>query len=161
MPNSSIETYIAGLNYDPRVLLAVVPDGTTSAVPVKDRQPTSNGVVICTKIQHKLNKILDAVAILSPTAGVVYPGALVRADQNLSEGHPTPIALPRGAATLSIDLPGLANPSETLLPSNSGIQKFVNGKLEEWTSRRAARATSTPPDLSCKQPKRIRRSRWH
>ena len=135
MPNSSIETYIATLNYDPRVLLSVVPDGTTSAVPVKERQPASNGVVICTKIQHKLNKNLDAVAILSPTAGVIYPGALVRADQNLSEGHPTPIALPRGPATLSIDLPGLANPSETLPPSNSGIQKFVNAKLEEWNKQ--------------------------
>ncbi len=135
MPNSNIESYIAALNYDPRVLLSVVPDGTTSAVPVKDRQLTSNGVIICTKIQHKLNKNLDAVAILSPTAGVVYPGALVRADQNLSEGHPTPIALPRGPATLSIDLPGLANPSETLLPSNSGIQKFVNAKLEEWSKQ--------------------------
>ena len=96
MPNASVENYITRLNYDPRVLFSVVPDGTTSAVPVKDRQPASNGVIICTKIQHKLNKNLDAVAILSPTAGVVFPGALVRADQNLSEGYPTPIALPRG-----------------------------------------------------------------
>jgi thiol-activated cytolysin len=135
MADASIERYIAGLNYDPRVLLSVVPEGTTSAVPVKDRQPMSNGVIICTKIQHKLNKNLDAVAILSPTAGVVYPGALVRADQNLSEGHPTPIALPRGPATLSVDLPGLVNPGETLLPNNSEIQKFVNAKLEEWNKQ--------------------------
>ena len=135
MPNASVENYITRLNYDPRVLLSVVPDGTTSAVPVKDRQPASNGVIICTKIQHKLNKNLDAVAILSPTAGVVFPGALVRADQNLSEGHPTPIALPRGPATLSVDLPGLANPSETLVPTNSNIQKFVNAKLEEWNKQ--------------------------
>ena len=135
MPNASVENYITRLNYDPRVLLSVVPDGTTSAVPVKDRQPASNGVIICTKIQHKLNKNLDAVAILSPTAGVVFPGALVRADQNLSEGHPTPIALPRGPVTLSVDLPGLANPSETLVPTNSNIQKFVNAKLEEWNKQ--------------------------
>ncbi len=135
MPNAKVENYITRLNYDPRVLLSVVPDGTTSAVPVKDRQPASNAVIICTKIQHKLNKNLDAVAILSPTAGVVFPGALVRADQNLSEGHPTPIALPRGPATLSVDLPGLANPSETLVPTNSNIQKFVNAKLEEWNKQ--------------------------
>ncbi len=135
MPNASVENYITRLNYDPRVLLSAVPDGTTSAVPVKDRQPASNGVIICTKIQHKLNKNLDAVAILSPTAGVVFPGALVRADQNLSEGHPTPIALPRGPATLSFDLPGLTNPSETLVPTNSNIQKFVNAKLEEWNKQ--------------------------
>ncbi|HEV2099259.1 MAG TPA: thiol-activated cytolysin family protein [Stellaceae bacterium] len=135
MANPSIEQYIDGLNYDPRVILSVVPDGTTSSLPVKDRQGTSNGVIICTKIQHKLNKNLDAVAILSPTAGVVYPGALVRADEDLSDGHPTPIALPRGPVTLSVDLPGLANPSETLLPSNSSVQKFINAKLEEWNKQ--------------------------
>jgi hypothetical protein len=34
MPNAQIDRYIAGLDYDPRVLLSVVPDGTTSAIPV-------------------------------------------------------------------------------------------------------------------------------
>jgi thiol-activated cytolysin len=134
MSNQQIDVYIAGLNYDPRVLLSVVPDGTTSSLPIKARQAVNNGVVICTKIQHSLKKNLDEVAILSPTTGVIFPGALVLADQNMVDGHPTPIPLPRRPATLSLDLPGLADPSETLVPNYSEIQKFLNGKLEVWNN---------------------------
>jgi thiol-activated cytolysin len=135
MPNAQIDRYIAGLDYDPRVLLSVVPDGTTSAIPVKNRENTGNGVIICTKIQHTLNKNLTDVAILSPTAGVIFPGALVLVDQNLAEGHPTPIALPRGNAILSVDLPGLTEPSGAVVPINSEVQRFMNAKLEEWNKQ--------------------------
>ena len=135
MPNPDIDRYIAALDYNPQVLLAVVPDGSTSTIPVKDRQQNNNGVIICTKIQRSLNKNLSEVAILSPTAGVVFPGALVLADQNLSEGRPTPIALPRGPAILSVDLPGLENPSGTIVPAGSTVQHFLNAKLEEWNKQ--------------------------
>jgi thiol-activated cytolysin len=109
-----------------------VPDGSTSTIAVKDRQQNNNGVVICTKIQQSLNKNLSEVAILSRTAGVDFPGALVLAEQNLSEGRPTPIALPHGPAILSVDLPGLENPSGTLVPAGSAVQQFLSAKLEEW-----------------------------
>lgn len=133
MPNPAVDRYVASLDYNPQVLLAVVPDGTTSTIPVKDRQQNNNGVIICTKTQRTLNKNLSEVAILSPTAGVIFPGALVLADQNLSEGRPTPIALPRGPAILTIDLPGLENPSGTVIPAASTVQRFLNAKLEEWS----------------------------
>ena len=81
MPNPEIGRFISSLVYNPHVLLAVVPDGTTSAVPVTDRQQDNNGVIICTKTRRTLNKNLSEVAILRPTSGVVFPGALVLADQ--------------------------------------------------------------------------------
>lgn len=127
-----VSEYIANLSYDPRVILSVVPDGTTSAMPVRDRQSVGNAVIITTKTQHTLKKNLSEVAILSPAAGVIFPGALVLADQNLMEGKPTPIALPRSPVTLSVDLPGLRNPSGTATATGSGVRKFLNGILEEW-----------------------------
>lgn len=139
MPNPEIEQYIENLDYDPRVLLAVVPDGSTSTIPVKDRQHANNGVIICTKTRHSLNKNLSEVAILSPTAGVVFPGALVLADENLSDGHPTPLALPRGPAKLTIDLPGLENPGASVVPTGSQVQRFLNDKLEEWNKQAVSR----------------------
>jgi thiol-activated cytolysin len=138
MPNEKIDAYLASLNYDPRVLLSVVPDGTTSSVPVKTREALGNSVVICTKVQHNVKKNLDEVAILSPTAGVVFPGALVIADQNMVDGHPTPISLIRRPVTVSIDLPGLADPNGTVMPEYSEIQKFLNGKLEMWNTTPAS-----------------------
>jgi thiol-activated cytolysin len=137
MSNANIDSYIAGLSYDPRVLLSMVPDGTTSTLPVKDRTAVNNGVIICTKTKHTLKKNLDEVAILGPTAGIIFPGALLKADQNMAEGHPTAIGLSRAPVTLSLDLPGLKDPSVTLSPDNSGVQKALNAKLEEWNKTSA------------------------
>ncbi len=134
MSNPQIAAYIAGLSYDPRVLLSVEADGSTASLPVKDRQGVDNGVIICTKITHKLTKNLDEVAILSPTAGAIFPGALVAADQALMEGRPTPIGLPRAPAMLSIDLPGLGDASAAVVPTNSAVQAFRNTKLEQWST---------------------------
>jgi thiol-activated cytolysin len=63
---------------------------------------------------------------------VVFPGALILADEDLMEGHPTPIALPRTECTLSVDLPGLGDSSGSVKPDGSSVQDFINGKLEIW-----------------------------
>jgi thiol-activated cytolysin len=138
-PRADIASYIAGLTYDPQQILAIVPDGTTSSQPVKDRNTVGNAVIICTKIEHSLKKNLSEVAILSPAAGIIFPGALVRADQAMMEGHPTPIALPRAPLTLSVDLPGHSNPSGSVTPTNSSVQAFLNGKLGEWNRDAASK----------------------
>ncbi len=130
----SVAQYLDGLDYDPRVVLSVVPDGTTTALPNKERTTSNNSVIITTKTSTSLKKNLGEVALLSPSTGVVFPGALVLGDEQLMDGQPTPISLPRSPATLSIDLPGLKEPSATVVPNNSSVQKFVNEKLEEWNA---------------------------
>lgn len=137
--SQEIDTYIRGLDYDPNRLLSVVADGSTSSMPVKDREAGNNAVIICTKTQHSLKKNLSDVAILNPAAGVVFPGALIRADTPLAEGRPTPSGLARGPLTLSLDLPGLANPTLTVPEgTNSAVQTALNGRLEEWSRTTAA-----------------------
>ncbi len=109
-----------------------MPDGTTSAQPVKGRQTVGNAVIICTTTQHTLKKNLSEVAILSPSAGVIFPGALIRADQDMMEGHPQPIVLPRAKLNLNLDLPGLKEPGGMVLPNSSNVMKFLNKALEQW-----------------------------
>lgn len=128
----SIADYISGLSYDPRVLLSVVADGATQAVPLKERTTQSNAVVICTKTKTNLRKNLSEVAILSPAAGVIFPGALVLADEDLMEGHPTPLALARSECVLSIDLPGLPDAHKSVVPTGSAVQDYVTTALEAW-----------------------------
>jgi len=128
----ALDAYITGLNYDPQQILSVVPDGTTSAQPVKNRQTVGNAVIICTTTQHTLKKNLSEVAILSPSAGVIFPGALIRADQDMMEGHPQPIVLPRAKLNLNLDLPGLKEPGGMVLPNSSNVMKFLNKALEQW-----------------------------
>jgi thiol-activated cytolysin len=134
---SSISDYIAKLRYDPRLLLSVQEAGSREAVPVggtKNRRKTGNAVVICEKKPRKLDKTMDKLSILKPTAGVVYPGALIVADRKLAEGLPTPITLPRAPITLRVELPGLSRNPTIDSPTNSSVQSAIVGVLEEWNT---------------------------
>jgi len=77
MTTQEIDNYIRALSYDPRALLSVKPEGSTESLPQTDRQSAGNAVIICTTKKVSLRKNLDGVAILRPTDGVIYPGALV------------------------------------------------------------------------------------
>src|SRR4051794_15077822 len=103
----SIDAYVRSLDYDPRRLLAVLPDGATESLPAKTRTTEGSDVIIITKKQHSIQKSLSDVIILRPTSGVIYPGALVAADRNLMEGLPAPIGIARAPMTISAELPGL------------------------------------------------------
>lgn len=137
MRNPAIEEYISRLYYDPRQILSVVPDGTTSTKRDTSRSAGPNGVIVCTAVDHDARKNLDEVAILNPSSGIIFPGALIRADRALMEGKPTPIALARRPARLTINLPGLARPSGEVVPTFADVQKFMNDKLEEWNATAA------------------------
>jgi thiol-activated cytolysin len=137
MGKDEVAQYIAGLTYEPKQLLSIVDDGLTSTLPVKTRGQEPNGIILCTKTTHTLKKNLSDVSILSNTAGVIFPGALVLADENLKDGRPTPIALPRRAAQLSVDLPGLQNPNMTVNPDNASVQQALNKMLEDWNKQGA------------------------
>lgn len=63
---AAIAQYLGGLDYDPRVVLSVVDDGATTAIPAKDRTSQSNAVIICTRTKTSLAKNLSEVALLSP-----------------------------------------------------------------------------------------------
>jgi thiol-activated cytolysin len=129
----SVDDFVYSLSYDPKVLLAVVADGDISSQPVKKRGTDTTGVIITTTTQHKLSKSLSDVAILRPTAGVIFPGSAVLADRNLMDGQPTPIGLARAPVTVSIDLPGL-QPSEVVVdhPTNSSVQNAIARLIETW-----------------------------
>ena len=129
----SIDAYIRSLNYDPRRLLSVQPDGATESLGSTSRTKGSNEVIITTKKQHSLRKNLTDVVILRPTSGVIYPGALVLADEALMEGLPVPISLPRAPLTLSAELPGLLKSGRTIdNPTNSSVQDAIASIVEEW-----------------------------
>lgn len=130
---SDIDGYIQSLNYDPRQLLSVQMEGITDVQPVRERRDTGGAIIVTTKTQRSLRKNLSDMAILRPTAGVIYPGALVIADRNLMEGQPVPITLAHGKMTISIDLPGLQNARRTLdNATHSSVQDSVTSMLEEW-----------------------------
>ena len=133
MTTQQIDDYILDLDYDPRVVLSVQPAGSTEQLLDTTRETPGNAVIICTKKQVSLNKNLQGVAILRPTGGVIFPGALVYVDEHLRNGTPTPISFKQAPITLSVDLPGLQHMTSTVSsPSNSTVRTYINGVLEEW-----------------------------
>jgi thiol-activated cytolysin len=134
---AAIDRYVRSLDYDPRLLLSVQTDGATQSFPAeKERTAAGNAVTIVTKTRHSLTKNLSDVAILRPTSGVVFPGALVKADSSLAEGLPTPMGVDQGSLVISVDLPGLENGRRTVeKPTNSSVQQAITEMLEEWNQR--------------------------
>jgi thiol-activated cytolysin len=131
MANHDIDYFIRHLDYDPKEILAVKLDGDVTTKPITNAQTGNHEVVVCTTTQHTLTKNLSEVAILS-TGAVAFPGALLMADERLKSGGPTPIGLPRAKLMLTVLLPGSPNPSGLVDPTTSGVQSFLNEKLEEW-----------------------------
>lgn len=144
--NATVDDYVFGLDYDPRVVLAVASEGDTPlAPPEQERSENNDSVIITTRTRHQLSKNLSDVALLRPTAGAIYPGAAVVADQNLADGQPTPIGLARAPITISVDLPGL-RPShqEVAAPSNATVQAAVTSLVDTWLTTTSAEGYVNP-----------------
>ncbi len=140
--SASLRQYIKGLKYDARILLAVQGDGGTLILDKEkdkknERKQGNAKIIRCLRTTRNLSKNFEDVAILQPTQGVIYPGALVYADQELVDGKPRPLTgLPRAPIDLRLDLPGLQDEgSFTIANATDGkTQSAVNKALNFWNN---------------------------
>jgi thiol-activated cytolysin len=134
--NPEINAYLTGLRYDPRQILAEqVGDSTIPAKALPDEeQDDGKAVIIVKQVKHRLSGNVDDLLILSPIHGVVWPGALVRADQDLVRGTPTPIQCRRAPVWLSVDLPGIGGRGVFAVedPSHGTVQAAIDRALDYW-----------------------------
>ena len=134
--NPEIDAYLASLKYDPRQILAEqVGDSVLPAKALPDeKRDDGNAIVIVKQVKHRLSGNIDDVLILSPTHSVIWPGALVKADQNLVRGTPTPIQCRRAPMWLSVDLPGIGGRGVFAVdePSQGTVQAAIDGALHYW-----------------------------
>jgi thiol-activated cytolysin len=138
--SASLRQYIKSLSYDPKLLLAVQPTGGELLQEKvkstdKTREAKPGKIVRCTRTTRSLSGNFDDVARLQPTQGVIYPGALLYADQNLVDGQPRPMTgLPRAPIDLRLDLPGLEEDgSFTIANATDGkVQTAVAKALRKW-----------------------------
>ena len=124
--------YIQSLNYDLNQLLAV--DLTPKSIDLsegRDRERQPGKVIIVTKKQRNASSNLRENALLNPSAGVVFPGALLKQDNTLAEGVPTQYILPRGPLTIHVDLPGLEDKAVATIQSPTNVN--VNVEIQKIT----------------------------
>jgi thiol-activated cytolysin len=133
--NPEIDEYIAGLRYNPRDLLAeqTGPDLPPEQLP-DEINDDGQALVICRQVRHRLGGNLEGITILDPAQGVVWPGALVRVDDDLVRGTPTPLRGRRAPVSLSVDLPGIGEQGvfEVQDPSHGSVQAALDKALDYW-----------------------------
>lgn len=140
--NVTLGQYIRSLSYNPVSLLAVQATGNQpifERVIKRDenRQQASGKIILCTRTTRNLNRNFDEIAILQPTRGAIYPGALIFADNELVNGSPRPLSgLPRAPLNLRLDLPGLQNNGSFTIaePTENDVQNAVNEALNTWNN---------------------------
>ena len=135
----SINDYILGLQYDKASLLKVRSiSGAIQRTKLGDIDVNTNPVqgkyLDCTGENFRLDRNFDNISILRPTNGVIYPGALVYADEDLWKGTPRPLTLDRSKMDLRIDLPGMRSEGNIEVKdiSNTEVQAKLDEALEWW-----------------------------
>lgn len=126
--------YIQSLVYDLNKLLAV--NLQPSSQPAYDprAQEPSGDVIVTTVTPRNLTSSLSENSLLSPSTGVIYPGAIVMQDQNLANGTPTPYTLARGPLRIYVDLAGLGDKAYTTIesPTNVSVATAVQNIVNYW-----------------------------
>jgi thiol-activated cytolysin len=140
----AIREYISGLEYNPYLLLAVQGDGTVKVddkpigAPNKTEEADDSGkITTCTRTTHSLKANFENVAIVQPTQGIIYPGALIKVNKAMLDGQPEAIQdLKRGPLTLRLKLPGVGSEGNLKIdePSDGTVETAINHALDVWTS---------------------------
>ena len=137
-----VNTVIANLSYDADELLNTQDTGgAASERTLVNERNTNSGprlgtVETCRTEDYSLASNFDDVAILRPTNGVIFPGALVIGNQGMLDGAPDPMTLGRAPVTLRLDLPGIGDQGTIVVenPINSSVQSSIDNALEWWNN---------------------------
>jgi thiol-activated cytolysin len=128
--------YIQSLKYDLNALLAVdlTPKQIDSSEVGESRERRPGEVIIVMKKQLDASSNLTENTLLNPSAGVVFPGAVLKQDHTLAEGVPTPYTFPRGPLTIRVDLPGLEDKGVITIqsPTNINVELAIQKITDYW-----------------------------
>ena len=154
-----INEYVATLSYTADDFLDVQSTGAESIVHtlVNDNVPvsatrTGGYNITCVKDEYNLKSNFEEVAILRPTNGVIFPGALVIGDADMLDGAPTPLQIDRAPVKLRIDLPGMGENGNLVVedPNNGSVQAKIDEALDWWNENAYQEGYVNPSYISYK-----------
>ena len=137
----NIRDYIFKLNYNSDEMLNYQ---QTNGLPserdvLSDSTETienGNFTTVCKNTKYNLRKNFDQVAILRPSTGVIWPGALVKGNQSLMDGVPEEIGIERAPVTISVNLPGIGEHGVRTIqnPKISSVDAAIDSALQWWNN---------------------------
>jgi thiol-activated cytolysin len=153
--DEAINSHIQKLTYDPLTLLQVrnitgSEARTAKGAPVDTDTPQGANLLACRAVDYSLESNAEDVAILRPTNGIVWPGALVKANLALLNGTPEPLTLAPAPVTLRVDLPGMGDHGTFVVdkPANSAVQAALDGVLGWWNDNAYVEGYVNPSNSS-------------
>lgn len=132
-----LNAYLYGLNYNNEDILTYNGENITNKFPTTGKNE-GNYFVVVEKIKRNISNKNSDIAVMSSNEHVVFPGAILKANQGLLENNPTLISAKRGNLRISIDLPGMPTPEnveDVTNPTNSNIKGAINTLIERWNSK--------------------------
>ena len=136
--SESIGDFITTLSYDADELLNVQPvdasreaiDSTSATTMIGNNDRT------CVTKTIDLKNNFEEIAILRPTQDVIWPGALVEANQSLLDGLPELARFSRSPVKIRLDLPGIGENGTKIVenPDLANIQNAIDESLEWWNA---------------------------
>jgi thiol-activated cytolysin len=137
----NIRDYISKLSYNPEEMLNYqqtngLPSERDVLSDSSETINTGNYITICKNTEYNLKKNFEEVAILRPTNGVIWPGALVKGNQSLMDGVPEEINIERSPVTISVNLPGIGEHGVRTIknPTISSIDLAIDSSLQWWNN---------------------------
>jgi thiol-activated cytolysin len=146
--------YIKTLSYNPNEILDVqnISGGSlkTALDTTTNNTMVNNNLTVCTDVKYNLQQNAEQVAIIRPTNGVIWPGALVKVNEGLLNGMPEPVTLKQSPTTLRVDLPGLGSKGTITVanPSNSNTQTAIDDVLDYWNNNQYVDGYVNPSNSS-------------
>lgn len=141
MVSEDIGEYLRSLSYSADDLLNVQETGAgeTARTPTDADTtvtPGSTATETCIRTTYNLQQNFEDIAVLRPTADVLWPGALVEGNQSLMDGLPEPVRLARSPVTIRIDLPGIGSEGTRTIdsPNLGTVQAEIDDALEWWNA---------------------------
>ncbi|WP_374959385.1 thiol-activated cytolysin family protein [Gilvibacter sp.] len=140
---NSINEYLFSLSYNADELLEVQETGGLASyreetfTDTDPGSPVQGTVTGCTTTGYDLYSNFDQIAILRPTEGVIYPGALVVGNGTMLDGAPTPFAVDRAPAQMRVDLPGIGENGNFIIDdpgSFANVDAELDVALEWWNA---------------------------
>ncbi|WP_339925275.1 thiol-activated cytolysin family protein [uncultured Cyclobacterium sp.] len=138
---ATISEFVKDLDFDKKELFneqSITGNQSREEVGGPVRRVTSGKGFVTTCLTQKisLKNNFEEIAILRPTDGIIYPGALVIADKATLGGLPTPVTIDRSPIDLRLDLPGIGEKGNIEIEnaSNTSVQAKIDEALEWWNA---------------------------
>lgn len=132
--SKEINNYIYGLDYNPRKLLSIPGESSKISIPFFSEETQGAQYILCENTPKDISSDFYDISILNGISGIIYPGALVRVNQDLATGRPSPVPFKRKEIILNINLPGLQDKSKLNIknPTNSEVHSAIDKSLDYW-----------------------------